>query len=211
MNTPIVDIHTHRLDATAALIAVDPRQFEPQPGRYYSVGFHPWLELDSLTEDDFSLLEQCASHPQVLAIGETGMDRLRGAALDVQASVFARHLQLAHDVGMPVVAHCVRASQDILDVLRSMGLTNVPVIIHGMRSNQHVARALLEAGCHLSYGARFNAEALMSTPLERLLIETDDASTTIDDVAGHVAQVTGTTAEHIKEIAAGNAQRLLTK
>ncbi len=211
MNTPILDFHTHRMDAPEALIAVDPRQFDPLPGRYYSVGFHPWLELDRLTGTDFTLLEQCARHPQVIAIGETGMDRLRGAALNIQASVFARHLQLAHDVDMPVVVHCVRASQDILDLRRSIGLTTIPIAIHGMRGNQHVANTLLEAGCYLSYGARFNPEALMTTPLERLLIETDDASTTIDDVAIHVAQTLGTTAGHIKEIAAGNAQRLLMK
>ena len=94
----ILDIHTHRTDATAAVISVDPREFDPQPGRWYSVGFHPWYDVDKLTEDDFSLLERCARHAQVVAIGETGMDKLRGGDLDIQATAFIRHLQLAHDL-----------------------------------------------------------------------------------------------------------------
>ena len=99
----IIDFHTHRLDAAAALIAVDPRQFNPQPGQFYSVGFHPWHDVDTLTDSDFALLEQCARHPKVLAIGETGLDRIRGARLDIQIPVFVRHLLLAHQLGLPVV------------------------------------------------------------------------------------------------------------
>ena len=184
---PILDIHTHNLAARQALIAVDPRCFDPQPGLYYSVGFHPWHGVDLLTDDDYALLERCARHPRVLAIGETGMDRLRGAALDVQRDVFVRHLQLAHDLGKPVVAHCVRTAQDILAARHASGLDVVTLIIHGMRGNAHVARMLLDGGCYLSYGERFNRAAVAVTPLDRLLIETDDGPATIAAVACQVA------------------------
>ena len=207
--TPIIDIHTHRPDATAALIAVDPREFSPVPGRYYSVGYHPWHGVDQLDEHDYALLEQCASHRQVLAIGETGIDRMRGAAVDVQAAAFIRHLQLAARLGKPVIVHNVRATQDILNARRRAALEDVPLVIHGMRGNAHVARTLLEAGCYLSYGARFNPQALEATPLDRLLIETDDAPTSILEVAATVARSLGTTASHITQAAAGNARRLL--
>ena len=49
----IIDIHTHRPDAVAALISTDPRRFDPQPGKWYSVGFHPWEDVDELTAADF--------------------------------------------------------------------------------------------------------------------------------------------------------------
>ena len=205
----ILDIHTHRLDATAALIAVDPRHFHPQPDKWYSVGFHPWDDVDMLTEGDFDLLRQCACHTQVLAIGETGMDSRRGAALDIQASVFLRHLQLAHELGKPVVAHNVRATRHILDARRKAGLDDVTLIIHGMRGNAHVARTLLDAGCYLSYGPRFNEEALQTTPLDRLLIETDDSDAAIADVAALVAKTFHLTPAEVTTAAANNAQRLL--
>ena len=48
----IIDFHTHRLNATDAMISVNPSQFDPQPGQWYSVGFHPWHDVDTLTDDD---------------------------------------------------------------------------------------------------------------------------------------------------------------
>ena len=205
----ILDAHTHRLDASDALIAVNPGDFMPQPGLYYSVGYHPWQQLERLSEDDFALLEQCARHPQVLAIGETGMDSLRGSDLTIQEAVFIRHLKLAADLNKPVVVHCVRTVQQIISARRREGLTDVPLIIHGMRSNEHVARTWLEAGCNLSYGSRFNPAAVLITPLDRLLIETDEANETIQDVAAQVASVLHLTADQVLDLAAANTRRLL--
>ena len=207
----ILDFHTHRLDATAALIAVDPRRFDPQPGRWYSVGFHPWDDVDTLSDRDFELLRQCAGHSQVLAIGETGMDTRRGAALDIQASVFVRHLQLAQELGKPVVAHNVRATQYILDARRKARLDDVTLVIHGMRGNAHVARTLLDAGCYLSYGPRFNEEALQATPLDRLLLETDDSEVAIADVAALVAHALNLPIDEVIFHISSNAHSLLSR
>lgn len=205
----ILDFHTHHLDAADALIAVDPRDLDPVEGRYYAVGYHPWHDVARLTDEDFALLERCARHPQVLAVGETGMDALRGGGLDVQANVFVRHLQVAREVGKPVVAHCVRTAQQIIAARRRAGLDDVPLAIHGMRGNEHVARMLLDAGCYLSFGARFNPRAVQVTPLERLLIETDEEAITIGEVAARVAAALNVPVGRIKQAAAGNAQRLL--
>ena len=208
MNT-IVDFHTHRTDASAALIAVDPRRFDPQPGKWYSVGFHPWDDVNMLTAGDFDLLRQCATHPQVLAIGETGMDRLRGGDLMEQEMAFVRHLQLARELDKPVVVHNVRATREILDARHRAGLDDVTLVIHGMRGNAHVARTLLDAGCYLSYGPRFNAKALQATPPDRLLIETDDSDIPITDVATQVARTLTLTAPAVLRLVTSNAHRLL--
>jgi len=205
----ILDFHTHRLDATAALIAVDPRHFNPLPGKWYSVGFHPWDDVGALTDEDFDLLARCARHPQVLAVGETGMDRVRGDDLPVQEAVFIRHMQLARELGKPVVVHSVRATQDILAARRRAHLDDVILAIHGMRAGANVARTLLNAGCYLSYGPRFSPEALSVTPLDRLLIETDDSDMAITAVAAQVAAALNLSPVQVAETAAGNAQRLL--
>ncbi len=205
----ILDFHTHRTDANQALISVSPKDFSPQPGRYYSVGYHPWLPLETLSEDDFALLEQCARHPQVLAIGETGMDSLRGNDLVTQEMVFVRHLRLAGDLHKPVVVHSVRTAQQILAARRREGLTQVPLIVHGMRGNERVARTWLEAGCYLSYGVRFNPKAVEATPRDRLLIETDEAHETIQEVAAMVADALKCSADDIMALSATNARHLL--
>ena len=194
---PILDFHTHRLDAEGALISVDPRQFDPLPGRCYSVGFHPWHDVDRLTAGDWALLERCAQHPQVLAIGETGMDTLRGCDLDIQADAFLRHLQLAHALGKPVIAHCVRTAQRLLDVRRHAGLTDVTLAIH-------------VDSIYLSFGDRFNPVTLAATPLDRLLIETDDSPTPIGDVATAVAQTLQIPTQQLQNLVTANALRFLT-
>ena len=208
--TPIIDIHTHRPDADGALISVDPRHFDPQPGKWYSVGFHPWHDVGLLTPEDFDLLERCACHPQVLAIGETGIDHLRGDAVPIQANAFVRHLRLAHELNKPVVAHCVKAAQDILAARHNAGCDDVPLVIHGMRSNAHVARTLLDAGCSLSFGPRFNPAAVQATPPDRLFIETDDsADVSIHDVAASIGKVLSLTADEVIGLTSANIRRLL--
>ena len=205
----ILDFHTHRTDADRAIISVDPHEFAPIPGRWYSVGYHPWNILEDLSEDDYALLEQCARHPQVLAIGETGLDTLRGAPIAVQETAFTRHLQVADAVGKPVVVHSVRTAQRILDVRRVAG-SQVRLAIHGMRANEHVARLLLDAGCYLSFGSRFNPAALRITPHDRLLIETDDSLIPIETVAEAVALEAGLTSREVMELAAANIRRFTT-
>ena len=207
--TTLIDCHTHRTDAREALIAVDPRQFEPQAGLYYSVGYHPWHDVDRLAQADFDLLEQCSRHPQVLAIGETGMDSLRGTDLNTQASVFVRHLQVAHDIGKPVVVHCVRTAQRIIRERHQAGLDDVSLAIHGMRANERVARSLLDAGCYLSFGIRFNPATVLATPPDRLLIETDDTTAPIDTIATAVAQVLTLPPQTLLARATANLHRLL--
>ena len=205
----ILDFHTHHADATDAMISVDPRHFDPQPGKWYSVGVHPWDTDSAISDTDLRLLEQCARHPQVLAIGETGLDNRRGGDIETQTALFIRHLQLAHSVGKIVVVHSVKAVQQILNIRREANLTDVQLAIHGMRNNEHVARMWLNAGCYLSFGPRFNPAALLATPLNRLLIETDDSDATIQEVAQNIAQALHVTSDDIMTTAAGNARRLL--
>ena len=203
------DFHTHRLDAGEALISVDPRHFAPEPGKWYSVGYHPWYIGDESGQPDYALLERCASHPQVLAIGETGLDSRRGPDMALQREAFARHLSLAATVGKPVVVHMVKTSQQVLELRRTMGFDTVPLVIHGMRANERVARQLLDGGCYLSFGMRFNPAALQATPLDLLLIETDDDASPIEEVAAAVAAQRGITADELISQTRINARRLL--
>ena len=62
-------------------------------------------------------------------------------------------------------------------------------MIHGLRGNENVARELLNAGFYLSFGAKFNEASVASTPLDHLLVETDDEpSESISEVLKSIAQ-----------------------
>ena len=110
----IIDIHTHKEDSREALISVSPDKFLPKDGLFYSVGIHPWDSAAKNISGLFSLLEKALSHPQVLAIGETGLDRLQGAEMSIQEEIFARHCQLSESFKKPMVLHAVRTFDRIL-------------------------------------------------------------------------------------------------
>ena len=185
----ITNFHSHDINAQQALISVDVDEFNPQYGKVYSVGIHPW-NIDDDWQDKVKRLEQVAQHPLVVAIGETGLDSLKGPSLDVQEQVMQAHINIAAAAGKPLIIHCVRTSQQVLRLWRdNPHAHNVAWVIHGLRGNENVARELLNAGFYLSYGAKFNEKALATTPLDHLLVETDDEpSESISEVLKSIAQ-----------------------
>ena len=175
---------------------------------YAAVGFHPENILD-MPENWLEGVARLTEHPKVVAIGETGLDSLRGAPLDRQTEIFERHLQLAQSLRKPLIIHCVRTSQQVLASCRRLGVA-VPVAIHGMRGNERVAQPLLGAGFYLSFGPQFNPATVLATPHDRLLIETDDSGQCIEAVAARIAPLLGITAATLLTQAAANLQRFLT-
>ena len=185
----ITNFHSHDINAQQALISVDVDEFNPQYGKVYSVGIHPW-NIDDDWQDKVKRLEQVAQHPLVVAIGETGLDSLKGPSLDVQEQVMQAHINIAAAAGKPLIIHCVRTSQQVLKLWRdNPHAHNVAWVIHGLRGNENVARELLNAGFYLSFGAKFNEASVASTPLDHLLVETDDEpSESISEVLKSIAQ-----------------------
>lgn len=209
----ILDCHTHRVDAEDAIINIrvtaGMQQAQAQliaHGRLYSAGVHPW----DAVKPDCELLESLAADDRVVAIGETGLDALHADTLAEQERLFRHHIALAECVDKPLIIHCVRAIDRLLHVWRDTAPHRVPVVFHAMRRGARIARMLLDAGFNLSYGARFDAEALRLTPDERLLIETDDADVSIYQVLNAVAAARGTSPERLADIIAGNTSRMFT-
>lgn len=182
----ITDFHTHRLDATDAIISL-PLQaardiIASHPDGHFSVGVHPW---DTATDADFDTVARLAAMPQVVAIGETGLDRLRGADIDTQAALFERHIELSEQLRKPLVIHCVKAWDMLLELHRR----HRPAMswgIHGFRGNPRLARQLLDKGLYLSLGEHFNPATAAIIPPDRLLIETDESPLPITAIAARV-------------------------
>ena len=171
----ITNFHSHDTSATQALISVDVDDFESQKGKVYSVGLHPW-HIDDEWQQKIGKLQEIAEHQLVVAIGETGLDSLKGAPLDVQQQVMQAHIDIAAAAGKPLIIHCVRTSQQILKLWHdNPHAHNVAWVIHGFRGNENVARELVSAGFYISVGSQFNADALSIIPQDHLLVETDDA------------------------------------
>lgn len=186
---PELDFHTHNLSAAPGTAIVNlplewtcaPELFRPAPGGCYSAGIHPWWTADeALAAAAFRGLERLLPHPQVVALGECGIDRLRGGELARQIVWLGRQVELAERYRLPVTLHCVRAF-DVLLALRKRWRPTTRWTVHGFRGRPALARQLLDAGLDLSFGRLRNAESFALTPPERRHCETDDETTPSPD------------------------------
>ena len=203
----VLDFHTHCLQAEHAIINADACRFFPQAGKCYSVGVHPWLaEQDAAAQ--WERVQALAAHPQVVAIGETGLDSLRGAPLAAQMLLFEHHIALANQVGKPLVVHMVRTSQQVLQVWRRCQ-HHVSCAIHGFRGNARVVQPLVEAGVYISFGEHFNAEALRQVPLCQILAETDESTLPIADIIARMAEALSMPAADVQTLISANLHRFL--
>jgi TatD DNase family protein len=199
-----VDIHTHRIPLIAgtAIESVAPEEFSPRTGGWYSLGNHPWYierEGHLFRETFLSLL----THPQVLAVGEAGLDKLTNVSMKQQITVFREQMELSELVKKPLIIHSVRANNELIQLKKDIRPTQ-PWIIHGFRGKAALAEMLLNQGFYLSFGAKYQEEALRITPLERLFLETDDSDVSIGDLYMRAAFIKGISDESLHHAVAAN-------
>lgn len=204
----VFDFHSHAADAP--VVTLTPELYAADATRLCTVGIHPWLTA-SATPADLDILRRAAFDPAVAAIGEIGLDRLRGAAIPVQEEILEAQLRIASEVGKPVVLHIVRAFDRLEAVRKRLGSTMPVAAIHAFRGNAPLARQLTAAGLMLSIGPNFNAEAVRAIPDTMLLIETDTESNlpegNPDAVLQAVAQARGNEAEALATTVNANFRR----
>lgn len=184
----LLDIHTHHLpeNPAQAIFSCLPQEFSPVPGGCYSVGLHPWyLSADYMQE--WNRLVEIAKHPQVLAIGEAGLDKVVKVEMDLQQEVFIRQMELSEQTGKPLVIHSVRTANELIR-LKKKYLPEMPWIIHGFRGNKNIASELVQHGFYLSFGANYREEALLAVPVERIFIETDESNADVHTLYEKAAQ-----------------------
>lgn len=189
----IIDIHTHHSipnpESVVSLNVAEMEDFFPLPGQLYSLGLHPW-SVGCNVEAAFNLLEKYAENRQVAAIGEAGIDMLRGEPLFRQINNFRFQAELAEKVGKPLIIHCVKA-HDIIVGIKNRMTPSCPWIIHGFRGKPSVAKILLGSGCYLSFGQHFNPDTVRMADLSRMLAETDADNVDIEDVVGRLSEAAG--------------------
>ncbi len=144
------------------------------------VGWHP----HNASDGDDALLErlrECAADQRVAALGELGLDfHYDHSPREDQRAWFRRHLELAHEVGLPVEVHLREAHDEGLALLSEIGVPPAGCIIHCFTEGPALAERFLELGCLISFAgpvtftkAERLREAARLVPLDRLLVETD--------------------------------------
>lgn len=166
------DIHTHNLKAGPDAIINLPWRSSLPPEGYFSAGIHPW-DTSKVSSEDLAWVESLSKDPRVVAIGEAGLDALRGASLPEQEAIFRRHVELSERAGKPLIIHAVRTLHHIIRLRKELRPSQ-RWIIHGFRGKPDLARQLLDAGIDISLGMRFNPDTENIIPADRLFRESDE-------------------------------------
>ena len=147
---------------------------------HVAVAIHPNHTAER-SKDDWQTIVELAYQDDVVAIGETGLDRYwDDAPIELQVDMFHRHIELSQETNKPILIHCRDAWDDLLPILRQAG--KLCGVIHAFGGNAEQMFACVELGLFISFAgsvtyrnAKFLPlwEAARKTPVDRLLIETD--------------------------------------
>jgi len=148
---------------------------------YCSVGVHP----HNVASEDAVALADLVAHaaaPEVIGIGETGLDYYYDhSPREAQRAAFRTHVAAARETGLPIIVHTRAADDDTIAILDDeMGKGAYTGLIHCFSTSRQLAECALELGLYISISGIITfakAEALRETvrdlPLNRLLVETD--------------------------------------
>ena len=183
----ILDIHTHKpAPYPEGVVCLGSFGDTLLPGQLYSAGIHHWDTAGDNADETFARLEDLARQPQVVAIGECGVDPLKGGPMFRQLQIFKKQIDISERVGKPLVLHCVKSADVILGLKRDLNPTQ-PWIIHGFRGKPALATQLTDKGIYLSFGEKFNPETVMTVAGEMILAETDESILTIEEIIGSLS------------------------
>lgn len=150
-------------------------------GVFASAGIHPNHVLEA-APGDWDEIVKLASHPRVVALGETGLDCYwKDVPLAQQIDYFDRHLELSRRTGLPVIIHMRESGQPILEQLqRNSALGPIRGVMHSFTGDAQMAETVLSLGLHISFAGMLTykksdelRDVAKTIPLDRLLVETD--------------------------------------
>ncbi len=211
-----INIHTHSQIYDAKLEVVNADIHNTKNLKYYSYGLHPW-HIDKETIDgDLRKLRFKLTEKNCLAIGECGLDKLSKVDFDLQVFAFTEQIKLANDLKKPLIIHCVKAFNELINCL-NLNNNEVPVIIHGYNNNENIARVLKDYGCFFSFGkALLGYESNASKVIKNIgkkyiFLETDDAELSIKYVYNKASELLGVDLGIVQEQISENFESVFKK
>lgn len=191
MEPNFIDIHTHTTKSRDNLIQIvnlNLNQPCPEQG-YYSYGIHPWTldRADFQMDEALRKLRENLQQPQVIALGEAGLDKMHKASFERQIELFERQIELSEALQKPMILHDVRSHNEII-ALRKKHKAKQPWILHGFSGTEQDVKQLIGQGFYLSVGEnllhpeRKIHKSFKFIDLNYLFLETDMAEIEIKKV-----------------------------
>ena len=197
------------------------------PFVYGSIGVHPH-EVENMTENDIEILRKYAADEKIKAIGEIGLDYFYdNSPRDLQKKWFARQIELACELNLPIIVHDRDAHADTVDILKQCHAERCGGVFHCYSGSAEMAKEILNLGMYIAFGGSLTfkksvkpKEAAAVVPLDRLLTETDcpyltpepyrgkrNSSLYMYLVAEKLAEIKGVSVEAIENATYENAKR----
>lgn len=147
---------------------------------YGAAGVHPH-EVGDMSDADLEKIAEFSKHPKIKAIGEIGLDYYYdNSPRDAQKYWFARQLDLAVDLNLPIIIHDRDAHKDTMDILKDHNAKAVGGAFHCYTGSVEMAKEVLDMGLYIAFGgsitfknAQKPIEVAKYVPIESIIIETD--------------------------------------
>lgn len=212
--------------ASIASIAKTLELTEQYPFVYGAAGVHP-SETAELTFKDMEWIREIAGREKIVAIGEIGLDYYWPEPdREIQKKWFKEQLNLAEEMGLPVIIHSRDAAADTLEILKERNIHKTKGVIHCFSYTWEIAREYLNMDYYFGIGgvltfknAKKLKEAVIHIPIEKILLETDcpylapepyrgerNQSEYIFYVAEQLAELKNLSREEVLEITGRNAK-----
>lgn len=149
-----------------------------------SFGLHPYFLYDMSHKEQVNLLNRldalCEQYgPQIIAVGECGLDASLALDFDFQITWFELQVDLAKQYGLPLIIHHRKSHHKLIEILKRKQFSHSGVI-HAFSGSEQVAHQYLDMGFKLGVGGTITYERAAKTrntikniPLDSLLLETD--------------------------------------
>lgn len=151
-----------------------------------SIGIHPW-HIPQNPEKAIAQIKAIAQKENILAIGECGIDKLCETPIELQIKLFKAQTEVSEVVRKPLIIHCVKSYNEIIELKKEIRPSQT-WIIHGFRGKPQTATMLTGAGIILSIGEKYNPETIKNIPINKILIESDESTLSIEDIYKNIAQ-----------------------
>lgn len=181
MENRFVNTHTHFLESQHLSLFQAENSVVNQ---LFSYGIHPWEANIKVWNHDVFFHSNC------VAIGECGLDKLRGPAIEIQEKVFRMQVELSEKHQKPLILHCVKTWEEIRKIKRDLKPLQT-WIFHGL-AKINLMQEVIDEGLIPSFGKAllFNSkllEEVVKLELNQFLLETDDAVFHIEHIYKAIA------------------------
>jgi len=146
---------------------------------YCGIGVHPH-SASELNDDILEEIEQRATHKNVVAIGEMGLDYYYDFnPKDIQKAAFRKQIRLAKKLNLPIIVHNRDSDEDLLNIIESEQDGSLRGVIHCFSSDLKTMKKAVDLGMNISFTGNItfknykDEEVVFNTPDDRIMLETD--------------------------------------